>query len=115
VTQTFGQNASGDIYLGPDGNLVVLSGINAVAAACRTATLAQLGEMVLATTQGIPNFSAIWTGTPEYNIWKSYILSTLQNVNGVQAVNSLTLSVDGNTISYTANITTIYGSTTVNG
>jgi hypothetical protein len=101
VTQTFGQNASGDIYLGPDGNLVVLSGINAVAAACRTATLAQLGEMVLATTQGIPNFSAIWTGTPEYNIWKSYILSTL--------------SVDGNTISYTANITTIYGSTTVNG
>ena len=115
MTMTFGLNASSDIYLGADGNLVVLSGIQAVEAACATATKAQLQEMVLATTSGIPNFQALWTGTPDYNLWKSYILKTLQNVPGVRQVTSLTLSVSGNTVGYTANITTQYGNGTVNG
>ncbi len=38
MTRSFGTNASNDLYLGPDGNLVVLSGIAAVEAACATAT-----------------------------------------------------------------------------
>ncbi len=71
--------------------------------------------MVLATDSGIPNFQALWIGTPEYGIWKSYILNTLQNVPGVEQVTSLTLAVKGNTVNYTANITTQFGQGTVNG
>ena len=115
MTKTFAVDGSNDVFLGPDGNLAVLSGIEAVAAACRSATLAQLGEMVFATKNGIPNFQTLWVGSPDYAIWKSYILKTLQGVDGVQQVTSLVLSVSGDTVSYTANITTIYGSTTING
>ena len=115
MTRTFSTDASNDVFIGPDDNLAVLSGIAAIAAACATATKAQLGEMVLATDSGIPNFQALWIGTPEYSLWKSYILKTLQNVPGVQQVTSLTLSVNGNTVRYTANITTQFGQGTVNG
>lgn len=115
MTKTFAVDASNDIFIGPDGNLAVLSGMQAVAAACRSATLAQLGEMVFATGNGIPNFQTLWIGSPDYAIWKSYILKALQGVDGVQQVTSLVLSVSGNMVSYTANITTIYGSETING
>lgn len=113
MTQTFGQNSAGDIYIGLDGNLVVLAGLAAVEAACRTATLAQLGEMVLATTSGTPNFGALWTGTPEYTLWKSSILNTIQNVEGIQQVTSLNLTISGKQVGYVANITTQYGTGTV--
>lgn len=113
MTRTFGQNSVGDIYIGTDGNLAVLSGLAAVEAACATATKAQLQEMVLATTSGIPNFQALWIGTPEYSLWRSYLLSTLQNVPGVEQVSSLTLSVSGNTVSYTAVIVTPLGTATI--
>lgn len=115
MTATLGTNSNNDLYIGADGNLVMLSGIAAVEAACLTATKAQLGEMVLATTSGIPNFQAIWVGTPDYALWKSYILGALQNVPGVQQVTSLALSVRENTVFYTANITTQFGNGTVNG
>ena len=62
MVQTFGQNANGDVYIGSDGNLVILSGLPAVEAACATASLAQLGEEVLTTGNGLPNFQAVWVG-----------------------------------------------------
>jgi len=114
VVQTFGTNSPDhDLYLGPSGNLVVLTGIEAVEAACATATKAQLGEMVFATGTGIPNFQALWIGTPEYNLWKAAVLSTLQSVEGVTAVTSLNLVVNGSTVSYVAQITTQYSATPI--
>ena len=115
MVQTFGVNANNDIYIGSDGNLVILSGIAAVATACAQATKAQLGEMVLAVGEGIPNFQVLWIGTPDYVLWQSYIQQTLLNVDGVTGVTSLTLSLNGGTASYEAYITTIYGTTIVNG
>ena len=115
MTFTLGTNENNDIYLGADGNIVTLSGLSAVEAACATATKAQLGEMIYATAKGIPNFQALWVGVPDYNIWRSYILNTLLAVDGVQQVTSLDLQISGNTVKYTANITTAFGNGTING
>lgn len=115
MVQTLGTDANNDLYLGPTGNLVMLSGIEAVAAACATATKAQLGEMVLATNAGIPNFQAIWVGVPNYALWKQYLIDTLKNVEGVVQVSSLTMASSGGVLSYTATIQTIYGETQLNG
>jgi hypothetical protein len=112
MVQTFATApGSNDIFLDSAGNLAILSGLAAVEAACATATRAQLGEMVLATRTGIPNFQALWIGTPEYNLWKSAVLATLQGVAGVTAVTSLNLTVSGSTVSYVAQITTEFSST----
>jgi hypothetical protein len=115
MTKTFGVDARNDIHLNAEGDLAILSGIEAVAAACRSATLAQLGEMVYATRNGIPNFQTLWKGAPDYSIWKSYILKTLQGVEGVREVTSLVISPRGDSVSYIASITTNFGATTVNG
>lgn len=115
MVMTLGTNSNNDLYLGPDGNLVVLTGIDAIAAACSTATKSQLGEMVLQTGLGVPNFQTVWVGTPDYAIWQSYVRNILLNVEAVTQVNSLTLSAQSNVLSYTANITTIYGNVVING
>lgn len=115
MVKTLGTNSSNDLYLGPDGNVVMLSGILAVAAACKTACLAQLGECVLETGIGLPNFQTVWVGVPDYAIWESYLQNTILNVEGVTSVQSVTLSALDNTLTFVAQINTIYGSTTING
>jgi hypothetical protein len=112
MVQTFNTTvASNDLFIDSSGHLSVLSGVAAVEAACATATKAQLGEMVFATGTGVPNFQTLWTGSPEYALWKSAVLATLQGVAGVTAVTSLNLTVNGSTVSYVAQITTQYSTT----
>jgi hypothetical protein len=115
MTQTFGLNAQHDLYLGPDGNLVVLSGVEAVAAACQTACLTQLSECVLETGIGLPNFQTVWVGTPDLAIWQSYLQDTMLNVDGVTQVDSIQLVINDNVLNFTATISTIYGPTTISG
>ncbi|MHC5543544.1 hypothetical protein ACYOEI_35420 [Singulisphaera rosea] len=115
MVKTLGTNANHDLDLGPDGNIAMLSGIRAVAAACVTACLTQLGECVLETGVGLPNFQTIWVGTPDYAIWESYLQNTLLDVQGVTSVKSITLSATDNALTFVAEINTIYGSTIVNG
>lgn len=91
MTQTFGLNANNDIYLDDNGNLVILSGQPAVESACATATKAQLGEMVLQTLLGIPNFQTVWVGVPNLPMFQFYLRKTLAAVDGVVAVTDLTV------------------------
>lgn len=115
MVRSLGLNDKNDIYLGSDGNIVLLSGIEATASACGTISRSQLAEMVLTITQGLPNFKALWIGVPNLRIWQSYLLVALQNVKGVKKVNNLTLTQENNVLSYTATIETDLGSTTISG
>jgi hypothetical protein len=115
MVQTLGLNIENDIYLGADGNIVLLSGIEAVAGGCETISRTQLGEMVYSTTQGIPNFQAVWNGIPNFKIWQSYLQNALQNVSGVTQVSNLSFLNQDGTLSYEATIQTQYGITTING
>jgi hypothetical protein len=108
MVQTLGVNASNDLYLGPDNNLVLLKGVDAIVQDVRTACLTQLGECVLENGVGLPNFQMIWVGTPDYALWESYLQQTILNVEGVTQVNSVTLAVRNNVLSFTAVIQTIY-------
>jgi hypothetical protein len=115
MTQTFGLNSNHDLYLGPDGNLVVLTGVEAIATACVTACLTQLGECVLETGVGLPNFQTVWVGTPDLAIWQSYLQDTILNVDGVTQVDSIRLTINNNVLNFAASISTIYGPTTISG
>jgi hypothetical protein len=108
MVQTLALNSSHDLALDSAGSLTMLTGSAAVAAACQTACLTQLGECVLQTGYGLPNFSLVWVGTPDYALWQSYLESILLNVPGVTGVQSITLSAADHVLSYTARITTIY-------
>jgi hypothetical protein len=109
MVQTMGGNQQNDIYLGADGNIVFLSSLQAVVAACKTACLTQLGECVLQTGIGLPNFQTIWVGVPDYAIWETYLQNTLLDVEGVTSVQSIRLAVSNNVLSFVAEIITQFG------
>lgn len=109
MVATFGTNEQNDIYLNSEGNLAVLTGLQAVIGACETISKSQLGEMVLTDTQGIPNFQTVWVGSPNYSLYQSFLRSALLGVPGVVDVRSISLFADGNTLKYTAQISTDFG------
>lgn len=115
MTTTFGTDANNDLFLNVQNNISVLSDLAAIIAACETATKAQLGEMILTTTQGIPNFETVWVGAPNYSLYTNYLRETLIAVDGVQEVVSLQLMTLNNNLSYTATIRTAFGTGTING
>lgn len=115
MAKCLGLNQNNDIYLGEDGNLVVVVDLQAIITTCETISKAQLGEMILSTTQGIPNFETVWVGVPQLGIWQSYLRNALQNVNGVENVSDLTISKIDNTLVYVATIKTQFGSTQISG
>lgn len=115
MTQTLGTDSNNDLYLGSDGNIVLESGVQAVMDACETATKAQLGEMLLATTQGIPNFQTIWVGSPNFPMFQTYLRNTLLSVSGVIDVKSIDITVQNNVLNYTATIETQFGTVQING
>ncbi len=115
MAKCLGLNDDNDIYLGLDGNLVVVEGLSAIITACETISKAQLGEMVFATTQGIPNFETVWNGTPNLGLWQSYLRNALQGVTGVDSVSNVEIFRINNVLQYTATIKTQFGITQLNG
>ena len=115
MTQVFAIDGNNDLYLDNANNIAVLRGQDAVQQACLTASRTQLGECVLETGRGLPNFQAIWVGTPNYSLWKSYLQNTLQNVNGVLSVGSIAAERRGDVLSYTARIESAFGITALTG
>lgn len=102
-----------DIYRARDGNLAVATGLDAVAALCKNAMQAQRGEMVLAADQGMPTFDTAWN---VYNPvqFEAAARVTLQAVTDVLSVENFSLVRQGEVLSYTATIRTIYGETVLN-
>jgi len=111
MTQTLATNGfpSNDIYIGSNGNLVILQGLSAVEAACQSTSLLRLGEAILSTTSGIPFLQAVFNGTPNIAVFESYLRTAILNVDGVISIQSLTISVSQGTLSYVAIIQSIFG------
>lgn len=108
-------DAKNDLYIGPNGSLALSTGLQAVMQACQQAAQTQLGEMIYATDQGLPNFAAVWNGAPNLSQFEAYLRRMLAQVAGVTAVVDATVAVANNVLSYTATIQTIYGRGTING
>lgn len=115
MTLMIATDSKNDIYINPDGKLAMVQGLEATLQACAHACKAQLGEMVLALLQGIPNFQTIWNGAPNVVQFEAYIRKTLLQVVGVVDVLDLVTGISDNVLSYEATILTIYGQEVLNG
>lgn len=116
MTQTLGANANNDIYLGNNGNIVLLQGQSAVEGACKSTSRASLGEEVLQFTSGLPFFQAVFVGTPNLAIFENSLRQALEAVDGVTAVTALNTQVSKNqqgrsVLRYQATIQNKYGLT----
>lgn len=112
--QSIALNAANDIFIGPDGNLAFVTGVDAVKQDCACALKAQLGEMIYNTTAGMPTFDDIWQ-SQNFVKWEAAAITTLNAIAGVTQVVSFTISVLADAFSYVAVIQTVYSRATISG
>lgn len=115
MTRTLAVDVNNDIFIGIDGSLSIATARDAVLQACAQAAKAQLGEMIYAVDQGLPNFEAVWNGTPNLNQFEAYLRRNIEAVTDVIGVDSVTITVTAGVLSYVAVIKTIYGPGLLNG
>jgi len=122
MTAVLAINSINDIYIDSTNNLAMLfgsasnaQGLSAIAQACQTASLAQLGEMVLFTTQGMPALQSVFTANPNLPLYQAALVAAIQQIPGVISVQSITFTKTGNVLNYIAEIQSQYGEITING
>lgn len=105
-------NSNNDIYVDENGNLAMVTGVDAVKQDCEHAMKAQFGEMFLQPLQGLPNLADVWR-TQNFIKWEGVARATLAAINGVVRVVSFVIQPNGDTLNYTAQILTIYSATLI--
>lgn len=112
---TFAVDENNDLYIGPDGNLAIVTGLEAVLQACATRVKAQLGEMVLAIGQGVPNFQIVWGGIVNYPQFEAIVRNVFLSVPNVLDVLDFQILKIVDTLQYTALILTTFGQGEISG
>lgn len=113
ATLSIQTNANNDIYL-PDGrNLFLITGLPAVEQNVRHACLMRLGEDIYNTQNGVDYFGTVFTPQQSYDAARKSLQTAILSVTDVTSIESLTITISANTFEYEADITTIYGPTTV--
>lgn len=108
-------DSNNDLYVGTTGSLATATGLQAVLQAAQQAAQTQLGEMMYAVEDGVPNFRTVWDGAPNLQQFEAFLRRTLLAVENVTGVESVAISRAGNTVSYVARIQTTFGLGVVNG
>jgi hypothetical protein len=115
MTITLTVDSNNDLIIGPTGALSMSSELEAVLLACAHAAKTQLGEMVFRVDQGLPNFDAVWQGSPNLTQFEAYLRRALLAVEGVTSVEALSVANSAGVLAYQATIATVYGSGALNG
>lgn len=97
------------------GSFVKVYNIDVVLQNCDHAMRQQLGELRYRQTKGIEYFDNVFTGNPNYQLFKFQAITQLQNVGGVVRVNNFEYTVTDGELIYSADIVTEYGAGTING
>lgn len=122
MTAVLAINNFNDIFMDGTNNLAMLfgnksniQGVAAVSQACKTASLAQLREMVFFTTQGMPARQNVFTSNPNLAVYQAALIAAMQQIPGVISVQSIVFTKSENVLNYIAKIQSQYGEMTVNG
>lgn len=111
------ETSYGDIYLDINNNLAIKSGEDALLDIITNVVRTRKYEIQYDMNKGIPYFETIFSDTGLLGLWRSYVIQEIENVYGVISIESLIYSLDESNkkLSYTCQIRTIYGESTLNG
>jgi hypothetical protein len=111
----FAVDENDDLYLDDAGNIAIVTGLEAVLQNCAHAVKAQLGEMILQTDQGMPDFQVIWNGNPNVSQFEASLREIILAQPNVISISELTTVINNNILSYTITIVTDFGEGAING
>ena len=96
-----------------NGKFVFVFDIDVVAQNCEQAMRQQLGELNYDANKGVQYFDNIFTGNPNFQRFEAQARTQLLNVDGVTGIDDFSFDFIAGVLSYNADISTIYGVTTV--
>lgn len=102
-----------DFYIQDGQNLVFLQDDEALAQEVRLASLMRLGEDIFNTAAGVDYFGTIFTSHKDVDAFRVSLISAINQFDDVISINTLTITNSNGTLSFTAEIATVYGTTTV--
>lgn len=105
----FAVDADNDIYLGADGHLAFNDELQALMQTAEHVMQSILGEMVHASSRGLPYRETVWCSAPNLRLFEDHARLTLISVKGVLSVDSFSCSATNNTLRYWATLRTAYG------
>ena len=88
-------DADGDLEIGPDGDLIIITGIDAIAQHLRIRLQFFRGEWFLDTRLGIPYFEEVLIKSPDLNVVQSLLREAIRETPGVISITSFELDFDG--------------------
>ena len=115
VNGTVSDVAFNDLYLNADGNIATGRDQQAVLEGCAHVAQTLLGELVLNINQGIPYFQTLWIGVPNITQFNAALRAAFLSVPNVIEVVSLFTTQNNDTLTYTAVIRSVYGSSGLTG
>ena len=107
-------NDQNDIYLDKDSNLAMVRNLFAVEQDAEHAMKALLGEMVLATQNGMPYFETAWDNL-DITQFTGYAYKTILSVPDVTDILTFEVLQEGDVLKYQAGIVTTYGEGLIRG
>lgn len=114
MAQTLQIDTNGDLVV-TGGNLTFLTGAAAVGQDCLTAMRSQLGEMQYEMQNGMPYRQHVFNNQFNPAGFEAAARRVIGGVTGVDKITQFLMDVTDNTLSYVAEIETIYGPTFING
>lgn len=106
---TFETDFNNDLVIGSDGNLSLISGINAVSQTAEHYAYTLRGEMMFAADLGVPFFDVAFGATPNIAQFESFMRMRIMETPEVIRINSFTAEQVNDSLIYNAEIETIYG------
>lgn len=111
--KTLQTDDNGDLYIVDGSSLGVLHNKDAVIQDVSSATKKILGENPFNTLEGVDYFGTVFSPTPDYDQFRLQLMEAALTVADVTDVVSIEITQNGDQISYTMQINTIYGPATV--
>ena len=109
MTQTLAVNDKNDIYIDGENNIAIAFDLEATLQACAQATKTLLNEMIYAQGQGVPYFETAYAGVSNLQQFEAATRNAILAVAGVVEIVSFILGQEGDTLSYSVVIKTVYG------
>ena len=115
MTSILAVNPNNDIFLTSGGSIATRQDLQAVLQQAEHAIKAQLSEMIYAADRGLNTFDSVWSGSPNLLSFEASARTSLNRIPDIVSVTDFTATLDGQTVSYTTTIRTVFGQQTVSG
>lgn len=112
---TISTDQDNDLVLGSDGNLSIVSALEAVTQTAAHYAQTLLNEMIQDYDRGVPFFIVAFGPNVSIPQFEAAMKARILQAPNVTGIRSFETTQDGDVLRYTASIETIYGSAKING